>query len=326
MDVIGVIVHLIITDPWLAKKQPIHLTGFYLLGLTVVGTLGLIVAALVTYHSLFVYGARQGWPVVTPIVEMITSKERESQERYLKENLDVMARKLGELQARLVQLDSLGERVSTLAGLPAGAFKARDGAGGLLVSPESLTLTAVGEAISALDGHSEAQLSGLAGMEEHLFGEKVRASMLPTAEPVPGVVTGSGFGWRLDPLTGQKAMHTGLDFPADVGTPILAAAGGMVVVSEFHPAYGNMLEIDHGNELITRYAHASRLMVKRGDIVKRGQRIADVGTSGRSTGPHLHFEVWHSGAAQNPQTFLTAGARAQKMTASSKASVAVPGR
>lgn len=313
MDVIGVQVHLIITDPWLARKQPIHLTGWHLAGLAVAATLSLILAALLTYHALFVYGARQGWPVITPIVQMIASKERESQERYLKENLDVMARKLGEMQARLVQLDSLGERVSSLAGLPPESFKASGAAGGALVSPQTMSLATVGEAIRALENHAEVQFTGLSDIEAKLFGDKIKASMLPTAEPVPGVTTGSGFGWRVDPLTGQRAMHTGLDFPADTGTPILSAAGGVVVVSEFHPAYGHMVEIDHGNELITRYAHASRVLVKRGDIVKRGQWIADVGNSGRSTGPHLHFEVWLAGVAQNPQTFLTAGAQAAKV-------------
>jgi len=108
-------------------------------------------------------------------------------------------------------------------------------------------------------------------------------------------------------MTGQRALHTGLDFAADTGAPILAAAGGVVVVQEFHPAYGQMVEIDHGKELITRYAHASRVAVKVGDIVKRGQHIADVGSTGRSTGPHLHFEVWLSGIAQDPQLFLDAG-------------------
>lgn len=302
--------HLIITDPWLAKKQPIHLSGYHLLLLVMSAVSGLIVVSLLTYHALFVYGARQGWPVVTPIVQMIASKEREGQDKFLKENLDVMARKLGELQARLVQLESLGERVSALAGVPpTQVFKVRDGAGGLLVAPESLSMSAVSAALAALDEVSVAQFDTLTDVESRFFSEKIRRSMLPTAAPVPGVLTGSGFGWRVDPLTGQKAMHTGLDFPADVGTPILAAAGGVVVTSEFHPAYGHMLEIDHGNELITRYAHASKLVVQRGDIVKRGQWVANVGTSGRSTGPHLHFEVWHAGNVQNPQTFLQAGAR-----------------
>jgi len=130
---------------------------------------------------------------------------------------------------------------------------------------------------------------------------------VPTEEPVQGGRVGSPFGYRIDPFTGHSALHTGLDFPADIGTPILAAAGGMVVVQEFHPAYGNMIEIDHGNDLITRYAHASVVVVKKGDIVKRGQLVAKVGTTGRSTGPHLHFEVLVSGVPQDPRPFLNAG-------------------
>jgi murein DD-endopeptidase MepM/ murein hydrolase activator NlpD len=120
---------------------------------------------------------------------------------------------------------------------------------------------------------------------------------------------GSSFGWRIDPFTGGSALHTGLDFVAETGEPILAAAGGIVLVQEFHPAYGNVLEIDHGNQLVTRYAHASRVHVKKGDLIKRGQHVADVGNSGRSTGPHLHFEVLVHGVPQDPQIFLKAGAR-----------------
>ena len=108
-------------------------------------------------------------------------------------------------------------------------------------------------------------------------------------------------------MTGQRALHTGLDFPSDVGTPIVAAAGGVVVFQEFHPAYGNTVEIDHGNQLVTRYAHASRVHVRKGDLVRRGQLIAEVGSTGRSTGSHLHFEVWLAGVALDPQKFLRAG-------------------
>jgi murein DD-endopeptidase MepM/ murein hydrolase activator NlpD len=118
---------------------------------------------------------------------------------------------------------------------------------------------------------------------------------------------GSLFGWRIDPFTGRSALHTGVDFQADFGTPILAAAGGVVVTQEFHPEYGNMIEIDHGNDLITRYAHASKTWVKKGDLIKRGQKIAEVGSTGRSTGKHLHFEVLVQGIPQDPLKFLAAG-------------------
>jgi murein DD-endopeptidase MepM/ murein hydrolase activator NlpD len=144
-------------------------------------------------------------------------------------------------------------------------------------------------------------------MESRLIDQRLKKMMVPTQKPVAGGNVGSAFGWRIDPFTGRSALHTGLDFQADPGTPILAAAGGVVVTQELHPAYGNMVEIDHGNNLITRYAHASRVWVKVGDVIKRGQKVADVGTTGRSTGPHLHFEVLVQGVPQDPHRFLAAG-------------------
>ena len=149
-------------------------------------------------------------------------------------------------------------------------------------------------------------------MESRLFDQKITKLMLPPQPPVAGDVLGSTFGWRIDPLNNQSALHQGLDFPSQPGTPILAAAGGVVVTQEYHPAFGNMIEVNHGNALITRYAHSSKVVVKIGDLVKRGQKIAEVGTTGRSTGPHLHFEVQVQGVLQDPQKFLMAG---QKMPA-----------
>lgn len=117
------------------------------------------------------------------------------------------------------------------------------------------------------------------------------------------------------PLTDQF-QHAGLDFSADTGAPIVAAAGGVVITQEYHHQFGNMVEIDHGNQLVTRYAHASKVLVKRGDLVRRGQKIAEVGSTGRSTGAHLHFEVLVQGVPQDPQKFLSAGQQAtQKLAA-----------
>ncbi|MFN3630730.1 MAG: M23 family metallopeptidase, partial [Casimicrobiaceae bacterium] len=114
------------------------------------------------------------------------------------------------------------------------------------------------------------------------------------------------YGYRIDPFTGHQSFHEGIDFAAETGTPIVAAASGKVISAEQHPAYGKFIDIDHGNGLVTRYAHASELLVKEGDLVVRGQTIARVGSTGRSTGPHLHFEVRLNGAPQNPARFLAA--------------------
>jgi murein DD-endopeptidase MepM/ murein hydrolase activator NlpD len=126
----------------------------------------------------------------------------------------------------------------------------------------------------------------------------------PSRRPVAGGVITSGFGTRLDPFTRRPARHTGLDFRAPFGAPILASAGGRVRFAGRHGAYGRTVEIDHGDGLVTRYGHASKLFVHAGDIVLPGQRIAAVGSTGRSTGPHVHFEVLRNGVPVEPRLYL----------------------
>ena len=127
---------------------------------------------------------------------------------------------------------------------------------------------------------------------------------MPSVLPIQGGAHNSNFGWRLDPFNGMQSFHEGIDFIADVGAPIVAAAAGVVSASEFHPQYGNMIEIDHGGGLVTRYAHCSTRLARVGDVVMKGARIAEVGRTGRATGPHLHFEVRHHGVPQDPARFL----------------------
>ena len=129
---------------------------------------------------------------------------------------------------------------------------------------------------------------------------------IPTAMPAASMMMSSGFGYRSDPFTGSGAMHAGLDFKGPVGTPILAAAEGKVVLAGFHGGYGNTIEIRHANGLVTRYAHLSGLNVRRGQMVERGVQIGRMGSTGRSTGSHLHFEVRQNGQAINPRKFLEA--------------------
>jgi murein DD-endopeptidase MepM/ murein hydrolase activator NlpD len=129
---------------------------------------------------------------------------------------------------------------------------------------------------------------------------------IPTAMPAASMMMSSGFGYRSDPFTGGGAMHAGLDFKGPVGTPILAAAKGTVVLAGFNGGYGKTIEIRHANGLVTRYAHLSGLNVRRGQIVERGVQIGRMGSTGRSTGSHLHFEVRLNGQAINPRKFLEA--------------------
>jgi hypothetical protein len=307
----------IITDAWLARTKAIHLGGLQLVG---IGS-GILVLVLVLAAGLASTFA--SWIPVTLVREDLTQRDR-----YLRENLDSMARKVGEMQARLMQLETLGERVSGLAGLPAAEIKNSPGRGGALVSGKPLTIEELQTTLDDLERLTGQRTDLLTVVESRLFDQKIKTMMVPTQQPLAGGTLGSSFGWRIDPFNGRSALHTGLDFQADPGTPIQAAAGGLVVTQEYHPAYGNMVEVDHGNDLVTRYAHASRVFVKKGDLVKRGQKIAEVGTTGRSTGPHLHFEVMVQGVNQDPQKFLSAGRKIPGHTGGSalaNASIGTPG-
>jgi murein DD-endopeptidase MepM/ murein hydrolase activator NlpD len=310
--------HLIITDAWLAKSRAIYLSGTKLVVVGFVAAFALMVVAACLYHWVFLKGAREGWPVVGSLVKLVVKDEFEQRDRFMRENLDVMAKRLGQMQAKMVQLEALGERVSGLAGVNPGDIKSTMGSGGALVGSRSLTMEELQATLADLDKLTDQRVDLMTLMESRLFDQKIKKLMIPTQQPVVGGMLGSSFGWRIDPVNGQSALHTGLDFPSSQGTPILAAAGGVVVAQEYHPAYGNMVEIDHGNDLVTRYAHASRVLVKKGDLTKRGQKIAEVGSTGRSTGSHLHFEVLVQGVFQDPQKFLMAGQKmpAGQMTAS----------
>jgi murein DD-endopeptidase MepM/ murein hydrolase activator NlpD len=295
---------LIITDAWLAKSRALHLSGVQLAVAFVLSALVLLLLSLGLYHWVFLKGARENWPVIGAVVKLVVKDEFEQRDRYLRENLDVMARRLGELQAQLSQLESLGERVSSLAGVKPPDSPAKPGQGGVQIRGPALTMEELQMTMDDLEQLTHQRTDLLTVLESRLFDRKMQNLRIPTQRPVTDGDIGSSFGWRLDPFTGRSALHTGLDFAAPVSTPILAAAGGVVVTQELHPEYGNMVEIDHGNQLITRYAHASKVWVKVGDLIKRGQKIAEVGTSGRSTGSHLHFEVLVHGIPQDPQKFL----------------------
>ena len=298
---------LIITDARFTRSHVIQLSGLRLVSVLLGLSLTLMLVSAILYHWVILKGAREGWPVISTIVKFVVRDEVAQRDRFVRENIDVMAKRLGEMQAKMLQLESLGERVSGLAGINPADMTSKPGQGGVLVGGHALSMQELQTALADLDQLSNQRTDLMTVIESRLFEQKIKKMMVPTQAPVQTGILGSTFGWRIDPFTGRSALHTGLDFPSEPGTPIYAAAGGVVVTQEFHPQYGNMIEIDHGNDLITRYAHSSRVFVKKGDLIKRGQKIAEVGTTGRSTGPHLHFEVLVQGVPQDPQKFLTAG-------------------
>lgn len=300
---------ILITHGSLARTRVLRLNRLQLLaalaGLVVV----LMLLSGTIYHAVFLKAAREGWPVVSQVVRLVVRDEFAQRDRFMRENLDAMAQKVGEMQAKLVKLEAMGERVSGLAGVKPEELKqvmpapAAGGQGGPFVPVNRPSLDQLNQLVSALDLSADQYTDLFTLVESRLFESRMASLMIPNTRPLPGPV-GSGFGFRSDPFTGRGALHTGLDFPAESGSPIHAAAGGVVRSTDYHAAYGNLLEIDHGNGLTTRYAHTSRILVKAGDLVKRGQLVAEVGNTGRSTGPHLHFEVLVEGVQQDPAKFL----------------------
>jgi len=216
--------------------------------------------------------------------------------------------RLGQMQAQLLRLDTLGERLAKLAGFKPQDFMFNEppGQGGAVstVPSKDFSINELARQIDQLTRNVDDRGDKLGVLESLLTLDSAKKKLIPTMLPVQGGGYASNYGWRIDPFNGQNAFHEGIDFQGADGTPILAAAGGVVVYAEYHPQYGNMIEIDHGNELITRYAHSSKLLVKVGDMVLRGAKIAEVGHTGRATGSHLHFEVRQRGVSVNPAQFL----------------------
>ena len=250
-------------------------------------------------------------PFLQQIVLAAQQGETQKASEFVQQNLNAMAVKLGEMQAQLTRLDAVGERLSSVAGIKPQEFRLNEppglgGAQSATFPSQNLSMQEFTRKLETLSRQMENRTDLLGVLEAQMFEQAVKKKLLPTILPVSGTYNASSFGVRIDPFTGQHTMHEGMDFLADTGTAIVAAAGGVVQFAGFHPQYGYMIDVDHGNDLVTRYAHTSKIFVKDGDLIKRGRKIAEVGSTGRSTGSHLHFEVRFKGAAQNPARFLFA--------------------
>jgi len=269
-----------------AKTITLGLPQFVLLGLGMLVSV-LALASAINYVMLR-FAAELNIPYLQSILLSAQQEQHAKTESYLRENLNAMAVRLGQMQAQLVRLDTLGERLAKLAG-----FK-----------PQDLSLGDFTRQLDSLTRQVDDRGDKLGVLESLFTLDSAKKKLVPTMLPVEGGWYSSNFGWRIDPFTGQRAFHEGIDVMAEHGTAFRAAAGGVVVFSDVHPQYGNMIEIDHGNGLITRYAHASKRLVKIGDVILRGVKIGEVGKTGRATGTHLHFEVRQRGAPVNPAQFL----------------------
>ncbi len=283
----------------------LHLFGF-LLGLSV------IAIAL----TMFFYNGKDN--ITQQVVEVMSPAQLEKSINSSQMHLDAYAKQIGELQARIMRLDAQNKRLVKLSGgsnkklakksddvklAPVGDLQGVN-IGGPLVEITPMTeldlQAAIGKLVTAVDSRDEYMSS----VEADVLYSSVLKDMLPNSKPISAAFRSSSFGWRVDPFRGNKAFHEGLDFTARSGTPIRAAADGIVTTSSNTSAYGNLIKLSHGAGLETRYAHASKLLVKTGERVVKGQKIALVGSTGRSTGPHLHYEIRLNGHALDPRKYL----------------------
>ena len=228
--------------------------------------------------------------------------------RELQERVDALASRVGQMNAHVIRLDALGRRLTEMANLDKGEFDfdsepAVGGPEGLIegavaVSPD---LSAMLDNLTHQIKDRERQLSVL---ESLISTRNLSRQIVPGGRPVTQGWISSYFGHRADPFTGRNAFHRGLDFAGPSGAQVVAVASGVVTYSKDRFGYGKTVEINHGGGYVTRYAHNQRVLVAVGDTVQKGQAIALIGSTGRSTGPHLHFEVLKQGRAVDPMSFV----------------------
>ena len=232
--------------------------------------------------------------------------------RTLQQNLDALALRIGQMNAHVVRLDALGTRLTQMAGLKDGEFDftSAPSLGGPeepLAATEGMQINGVVGALDVLDDHLADRDRQLTVLEDLLLNRKLRDEVRPEGRPVTSGYVSSQFGSRTDPFTGRRAFHKGVDFAGREGAEVVAVASGVVIWSGERYGYGQLVEVNHGNGYVTRYAHNVDNLVAVGDTVRRGQVIARMGDTGRATGPNLHFEVLLNDEPVNPLTYVGAG-------------------
>ena len=305
--------HIILVSDRRAKTHSLELRLPQALAAFATVSIALFALSLLIFYVGVRHASTLQWPALHELLLSAQQRAGSHEQDRARQALAHMTVKLGELQAKLWSLDVLGQRVAELSGLRAQDFQveAQAGRGGELNAGYALSYADLSAQLAALSEQTETRADYLSAVESQLLDTRAAARLFPSGKPLEGSFIGSGFGLRSDPFTGRSAMHRGIDFAAAFGTPILAAASGIVISAGQRAGYGNMVEIDHGNGVRTRYAHASKLLVREGEVVAKSQPIAEVGSTGHSTGPHLHFEVRVHGVAQNPGRFLRSNSSAQ---------------
>lgn len=225
-------------------------------------------------------------------------------------DMDALTLRLGQIQAEATRLNALGQRLAKIGKLDDGEFNFGEapavGGPARPISVAAPRIEKLGTALDSLETQLDSQGDQLRLLESMLFDQEIERSLEPAGIPVRVGYMSSGFGYRADPFTGRSEFHGGVDFVGPRGSDVLAVAGGVVSFSGQKPGYGRVVEIDHGNGYMTRYAHNESNVVDVGDPVRPGDVVGKMGSSGRATGVHVHFEVWRDGRLTNPSEYLAA--------------------
>jgi murein DD-endopeptidase MepM/ murein hydrolase activator NlpD len=267
------------------------------------------VLAMATYVVTMRFSTDLRNPYLRTLLAALHEEDLRRNESEMKQTLNSLAVRVGELQARIMRLDAFGERLAKAAGIKPTEFRfdEKPGQGGAAPSPAStrdLTLPEFRQMLEEISRVLDDRSDKMGVLDSVFMDDRLARKTIPTTLPVAQGYYSSNYGYRIDPITGRSALHTGVDIIATPGTPVVSAAGGVVSTVGFHPEYGNIVDIDHDNGLTSRYAHLLKSTVKVGDVVMKGQLIAQVGNTGRTTGPHLHFEVREKGVPLNPNKFF----------------------
>jgi murein DD-endopeptidase MepM/ murein hydrolase activator NlpD len=223
-------------------------------------------------------------------------------------DLNALALRLGQMQAQMLRLNALGERLVIQGGLDKGEFDfdadAAVGGPGSTAAAESVTYPDFLAALDELGAGLNDREQKLSVLESLLMSRSLDERVMPSGRPVEDGWLSSKYGKRNDPFTGKQEFHKGLDFAGKKGSEVVVVGDGVVTWSGKRSGYGNMIEVSHGNGYVTRYGHNQKNLVNVGDTVRKGQQIALMGSTGRSTGPHVHFEVMHDGKTVNPVKYI----------------------
>jgi len=281
----------------------------------VVGFFGVLALAAGAGASGFWYGqirmaeAMPGDQTVALLASMF-QRERAQLEEAKQESLsylDALSARLGQMQAEVLRLNALGARLVQMAKLSEEEFDFENppALGGPEPSDIATTMTPeLTEEMNRLFSELRDRDRKLTLLEDLIMERDLQEQIMPAGSPVRSGYITSLFGYREDPVNGRRSLHRGVDFAGKRGTDILAVADGLVVFSGRRRGYGNTVDIRHGNGLVTRYAHNQKLLVKEGDLIEKGQVVAKLGSSGRTTGPHLHFEVLDNGEQVDPMHYV----------------------